>query len=244
MKINLLLFLKILHIKDLPKITTNLIFKTPPLELYKKFLLRKKCKLSTRFLKKSIILLQPNNKLRKVKNKYSMFFFLNRFIISFLEFFFKSSVLFNIRKGTNKLALKKISLRKFSLKYFKRHLKIRKQIIGIIYYSLLLKDSSIFVNFFRKILERLNIKLHKKTLLGLRKLIKDLFRPVFYFLGVGGVFFNIKGKLGVSGNAKKRRYFFFFGRHSITSRSLKVDLKFTPVWTFTGALGFTFLIFF
>ena len=173
-----------------------------------------------------------------------MFFFLNRFIISFLEFFFKSSVLFNIRKGTNKLALKKISLRKFSLKYFKRHLKIRKQIIGIIYYSLLLKDSSIFVNFFRKILERLNIKLHKKTLLGLRKLIKDLFRPVFYFLGVGGVFFNIKGKLGVSGNAKKRRYFFFFGRHSITSRSLKVDLKFTPVWTFTGALGFTFLIFF
>jgi hypothetical protein len=25
---------------------------------------------------------------------------------------------------------------------------------------------------------------------------------------------------------------------------MKVDLKHTPIWTFTGSLGFTFLIFF
>jgi hypothetical protein len=216
-------------LKNLPKTTTNIVCNILPLELYKKFLSRNKCKLSSGFLKKSIVLLQPTSKLRKLKNKTSMFFFLNRFIVSFLEFFFKSSIVFNLRKGTNKLALKKISLRKFFFKYFKRYLKIRKQIIGIVYYSLLLKDSSLFVNFFRKILERLNIKSHKKVLLGFRKLIKDLFKPVFYFLGVSGIFFNIKGKLGVSGNAKKRRYFFFFGRHSITSRSLKVNIKFIPI---------------
>jgi hypothetical protein len=25
---------------------------------------------------------------------------------------------------------------------------------------------------------------------------------------------------------------------------MKTDIKFTPIWTFTGALGFTFLVFF
>lgn len=217
------------YLKNLQKITTNIVCNTLPTELFKKSLFRKKRKLNSKFLKKSIILLQPANKLHRYNNKLNMFFFLNRFIVSFLEFFFKSSIIFNLRKGTNKLAIKKISLRKFFLKYFKRYFKIKKQIIGIIYYSLLLKDSSLFVNFFKKILERLNIKLHKKVLLGLRKLIKDLFKPVFYFLGVSGIFFNIKGKLGVSGNAKKRRYFFFFGKHSITSRSLKVNIKFIPI---------------
>ena len=41
--------------------------------------------------------------------------------------------------------------------------------------------------------------------------------------------FNLKGKVGVSGNAKKRRYYFYYGKHSITSRDFKMDLKFLPV---------------
>ena len=86
-----------------------------------------------------------------------------------------------------------------------------------------------FMNFFKKILEKINLKLHKKLLLGLKKLIKELFKPVFNFLGVLGMFFNLKGKIGVSGNAKKRRYYFYYGKHSITSRDFKMDLKFLPV---------------
>jgi len=56
-----------------------------------------------------------------------------------------------------------------------------------------------------------------------------MFKPIFIFLGVLGVFFNIKGKIGVSGSAKKRRYFFYFGKHSITSRNIKMDLNFVPI---------------
>jgi len=140
--------------------------------------------------------------------------------------------------------LRQISKRKFNLKYFKRNLKVSKQIIGILYYTFLLKDSSIFVNFFRKILEKINIKLHKKILLGLKKLISDLYLPIFNFLGLRGLFLNIKGKLGVSGSSKKRRFFFCFGSHSITNRDLKIDIKSTSVWTFTGSLGLYFLLFF
>ena len=180
----------------------------------------------------------------RLKDRSYFFFFLNKFVLGFLEFFFKNKVVFNLKKGSNKLPLKQISFRKFSTKYFKKNLRVSKQILGILYYSLLLKDSSIFVVFFRNILEKSSIKFHKKLFLGLRKLIKDFFKPLFTFLGVLGVFFNIKGKIGVSGSAKKRRYYFYFGKHSITSRSVKMDLKFTPVWTFTGVLGFSFLVFF
>lgn len=174
----------------------------------------------------------------------SAFTFLNKFLINFLEAFLKKKIIFNIKKGSNNLVIKQIGLRKFYFKYFKRNLKVSKRLIGILYYSLLLKDASIFTNFFGGLLEKLNVKLHKKLFLGLKKLLKDVFRPIFAFIGVVGLFFNIKGKIGVSGSAKKRRYFFSYGEHSLTSRAIKIDSKLTSVWTFTGVLGFSFLIFF
>ncbi len=207
------------------------------------FLSFKKNKKKYFFLKKSITIFKIY-KFSKKKNKVKFFFFFNKFLINFLEFFLKSKIIFNLKKGSNKLVLNQLSSRKFYLKYFKKNLKITKQIIGIVYYSLLLKDSSIFVNFFRKILEKLSVKTHKKVFLGLKKLLKDLFKPIFNFLGVYGLFFNVKGKIGVGGNAKKRRYFFYYGVHSITNRNVKVDIKYTSVWTITGSLGFTFLIFY
>lgn len=180
------------------------------------------------FLKKSVTSFRVF-KFTKGLKKIHFFIFLNKFLINFLENFFKLKVIFNLKKGSNRILVKQISYRKFSLKYFKKNLKTSKQIIGVLYYSFLLKDASIFVNFFKKILEKVNLKLHKKMFLGLKKLVKDLFKPIFNYLGLLGMFFNIKGKIGVSGSAKKRRYYFSFGKHSITTRSLKVDYKHTPV---------------
>lgn len=191
------------------------------------YFLKKKV-LKTKFLKKTLTFVKTLKPL-KLKKKKFFFLFLNRFFISFLEDFFKSKFLLNIKKGTNKLLLKQIGFRKFTIKYFKRRLRVGKQIIGILYYTFLLKDVTIFTNFFKRIVERVNLKLHKKIFLGLKKLIKDLFKPLFNFLGLQGVFFNIKGKIGVSGSSKKRRYFFHFGKHSITKRTLKIDLKNIPL---------------
>ena len=240
---NILFFLKVSKLKlDLPfKFKVGYLEK--PIVFKKRFLSPQNNVLPKKFFKKLVNLFRPK-KVSINLNKKFFFFFLNRFLLNFIEFFFRSSVLFNLKKGSNKILLKQISFRKFSFKYFKKHLKTSKQIIGILYYSFLLKDASMFTNFFKKIFEKLNIKMHKKLILGLKKLIKDLFKPVFNFLGVVGVFFNLKGKIGVSGSAKKRRYYFYFGKHSITTRDLKVDLKFLPVWTFTGSMGFSFFIFF
>lgn len=199
--------------------------------------------LKKNFLKKSITTVKIFRFFKRFK-KINFFLFLNKFLLNFLEFFLRKKIFFSLKKGSNKLLIKQLSSRRFYIKYFKKNLKVTKQIIGVLYYSLLLKDSTLFVNFFKKILEKLNIKLHKKIFLGLKKLLKDIFVPLFSFLGVFGIFFNIKGKIGVSGNAKKRRYYFYYGKHSITTRKIKIDIKHTPVWTFTGSLGFTFLIFY
>lgn len=172
------------------------------------------------------------------------YLYLSKFLLIFLEKLYNTTVLLNLKKGSSSLVLKKIGSRKFFYKYFRKFLKIDKRIIAILYYSLLLKDSSILTNFLKTSMEPLNIKLHKKVLYGIKKLIRDVFKPVFNLLGVKGLFLTIKGKLGVSGNAKKRRYFFFFGVHSITTRVLKMDCKFTTISTYTGVLGMKFIIFF
>lgn len=180
------------------------------------------------FLKKSITAIKIYKFFKKSK-KINFLLFLNKFLLGFLEFFLNSKILLNVKKGSNRLILKQLSTRKFYIKYFKKNLKVTKQIVGVLYYSLLLKDSTIFVNFFRKILEKTNIKLHKKIFLGLKKILKDIFVPLFPNFGVLGIFFNVKGKVGVSGNAKKRRYYFYYGKHSITTRKIKIDIKYTPV---------------
>ena len=194
------------------------------------------------FLKQK--LLSNPNFLTFTKPVQKGFFFINRFILVFMEHFFKKKILLNLKKGSSRLLLRQISTALFLNRFFRKNLNVSKQIVGVLYYSMLLKDSSIFTNFFKKIFEKINIKLHKKLLLGLKKIIKDLFLPVFYSVGLLGVFLNIKGKLGVSGNAKKRRYYFYYGQHSITKKTLKVSHTQTYVWTYTGSLGFGFYLFF
>ena len=231
---------------DFEKIKNNILVKTDKL-FYKNIKnggnKKNFKKIQNNFLKQSITFFRLL-KFTKKKKHFFYFLFFNKFILNFLESFFKFKVFLNLKKGSNRVALRSLSYRSFYLKYFKRNLKVGKQIIGILYYSLLLKDSNILVVFLKRVLERLNVKLHKKVFLGIKKLIKDFFKPLFNFLGVLGILFNIKGKIGVSGNAKKRRYYFYVGKHSLTKKTIRVDLKHLPVWTFTGTLGFSFFIFF
>lgn len=202
--------------------------------------------LGTYFVFNSLRLMRylgPKKFVTSVDQNYHLY--LSKFLLIFLEKLYNTIILLNLKKGSNSIVLKKVGNRWFFYRYFKKFLQIDKRIIGILYYSLLLKDSSIFTNFLKSSLENLkNIKFHKKVLFGLKRLIRDVFKPVFHLLGVKGVFLTVKGKLGVSGNAKKRRYFFFFGNHKITTRSLKMDCKFTTISTYTGVLGVNFIIFF
>lgn len=162
--------------------------------------------------------------------KYILIYqFFNKFVFNFLEFFFKSKILFNLKKSSGGKQVRRLTSKALLKKYFKRNIKIGLEVFGVLYYSFLLKDSVFFANFFKKTFERINLKLHKKVLIGLKKLFQKFFKAYHKRFALLGLFLNIKGKLGVTGNAKKRRYFFYFGKHNITRRTLRVDLKHTPI---------------
>jgi ribosomal protein S3 len=61
-------------------------------------------------------------------------------------------------------------------------------------------------------------------------------------LGIKGFFFDIRGKVGVTGNSKKRHFFFRIGKTSISTRTFKIDHQQRVVKTATGSLGLTMIL--
>jgi hypothetical protein len=59
-----------------------------------------------------------------------------------------------------------------------------------------------------------------------------------------GFYFLIKGKVGVTGNAKKRRFSFSNQKYSLTTKKNKISFYKTAISTHTGALGVKFIIIF
>jgi len=60
--------------------------------------------------------------------------------------------------------------------------------------------------------------------------------------GILGFKFDIRGKLGVTGNAKKRHTYFNIGQVSFSRKNLRVDYQQGLVYTETGVLGVTMVI--
>ena len=90
-------------------------------------------------------------------------------------------------------------------------------------------------------MERLEIRTHKKLL---RLIVFFLKRYKTFFLqsnNVVGFFMGVRGKLGVSGNSKRRSYKYIYGNISTSSKHNKYQFNQTLVRTKTGVLGVTFV---
>lgn len=108
----------------------------------------------------------------------------------------------------------------------------------IFFLSLKNRDLPFLCNWFKKKMEKLPIHKHKK----LSKLLKEtLYKYPFFAKNadIAGFSFDIRGKLGVSGNAKKRHFFFYYGVISNTSKNHGMVMYQTTVRTYTGVLGVT-----
>jgi hypothetical protein len=93
-------------------------------------------------------------------------------------------------------------------------------------------------------MERVYLKNHKKFLNLLKLIFTRYFNYFFNKFNVLGIFFDIRGKLGVTGNAKKRHYKINFGSYSSTKKINKINFNQSIVRTSTGVLGVTFCIYF
>ncbi len=118
------------------------------------------------------------------------------------------------------------------------------EMLEIIWLSFYNKDLNYLIDWFIKTMNRIPFKQHKK-LLSVFKFIITKYFSVFSNTGdVRGFFFDIRGKVGVSGNAKKRHFSFYNGMYSKTTKNSRFDYQHDIIRTSTGALGVTMILYY
>ena len=93
-------------------------------------------------------------------------------------------------------------------------------------------------------MEKISLRKHKKFLNLLKIILTRYYNFFFLHSNVLGIFFDIRGKLGVTGSAKKRHMKLSTGTYSSTKKKTRISFSQAVVRTSTGVLGVTFCIFF
>jgi hypothetical protein len=118
------------------------------------------------------------------------------------------------------------------------------EMFEILFITFFSKDSSFFVNWLIKTLERIYFKNIRKFLYFLKIILVRYFYKFLYFFNCMGFQFDIRGKIGVTGNAKKRHYMFSAGKFSNTTKKYKISIGKGVLRTATGVLGISFVMLF
>lgn len=119
------------------------------------------------------------------------------------------------------------------------------EVISVILLALRYKDSDMLMGWVTYFFNKIDIRKHKKALAFLKKLFKSLNRTKrLYKLGCKGFMFDIRGKVGVSGSKKKRHVSILYGERSASSKDLRWSYKKDLVYTKTGVLGVTIVIYY
>jgi hypothetical protein len=99
------------------------------------------------------------------------------------------------------------------------------------------KDVTLFKNALKSILENLHFKTHRKFLYNLKIILKSL-APIFYSrFKCTGLLIHVKGKIGVGGNSKKRKFLYKLGSFSFTKKNQKLSYSKDSIRTYSGVLG-------
>ena len=93
-------------------------------------------------------------------------------------------------------------------------------------------------------MEKIYLKNHKKILNLLKLVLTRYYNFFFLKFSVLGIYFDIRGKLGVTGNAKKRHFMINTGTYSSTKKTMKINYNQSIIRTSTGVLGVAFCLFF
>ena len=203
--------------------------------------------------KKNSIYLFNNFLKNKTNKNYNniLFNFYSNYFINFFSFFLNKKIFFCIKKLNYLINnLKKNKIIEFMSKKLKKYYNFAgnsllfKQLVDILWIAFLLKDSKFFLNWFVDLMEKIYLKNHKKFLNLLKLIFTRYYNFFFLNLAVLGIFFDIRGKLGVTGSAKKRHMRINSGTFSSTKKKNKISFSQSVVRTNTGVLGVTFCIFF
>lgn len=183
-----------------------------------------------------------------LKKNYNLnyIYLTNKLIISFFEKNFQKNIFLKINNNRlNKFKniyfnniindyknYKPVYLKNFSLLDF----------IEILWYSFFLKDLNMLSEYVTRLMETLNFKNHKKFINFFQNFISKYSGLFIDVLQIKGFFFDIRGKVGVTGSSKKRHIFFKFGSLSKSSKDFKINYNQNLVRTYSGVLGLTYIL--
>jgi hypothetical protein len=160
------------------------------------------------------------------------------------RFFFKVFNILFFFKDTNLYSFYIILFRRFRIYNFL----IGKnfffsEIFEVLWLVFFFKDTTLFVNWITWTLSSITYKKIKLFLHFLRNYLVNYFLPqVCNLVKIKGFLFDIRGKVGVTGDAKKRHVQIDWGQSSYTKKKLKFSLKQGIVKTQTGVMGVTVVI--
>lgn len=196
-------------------------------------------------------LLTNNDEIKSNIFRGKYFSFLNKFLINFLQFLFNMRIHLSFKKlwwqgqqlenykahnyiiSTIKRYTKKIKNYRFISNFYK-----------MLWISMKIKDSNFFLRWFCIRIELLFYKLHRSIPYLVNITLKQFSKRLFKQTGAVGIFFSLRGKIGVTGDSKKRHSCVKYGKHSSTTKSLKISIAKLQIRTRTGVMGATYGIFF
>ena len=168
---------------------------------------------------------------------YSVFF-------KFLEKKINKRILVNFR---NRMLLKDKKSTRFKInKFFRRFFYIQrrmgkgffiKEMIEIFYLSFLFKDILLITNWISRTFYRLHFRQHKKFVSVIKYLINSLFDFFITSNKIRGFFYDLRGKVGVRGNSRKRHVFISVGKKTRTTKKYRYCYDFRIIRTDTGCMG-------
>ena len=175
------------------------------------------------------------------------------YIIPLFEYFFNKNVFI---KSINSNIFKKPKLKKKFL--VRKLLKIYKknkfsilsrsitfnlyEIIEVILYAFYYKDIFILSNWFLKNFRNVHFTNHKNFLVFFKTIINDIFESYRDIFQVKGFYFIIKGKVGVTSNAKKKTIKFAIGSSNKSKKSQRMDFQQGVVKSLSGSLGVSMIL--
>lgn len=187
-------------------------------------------------------------KKKVIISKMNTFYtYFQNLLICFFENFFKKKISLTI---TNNYFRKTYNIEILSTlindnKYYKPFYMKNYSIIDFIeifWYSLFLKDLKMISTWMTKFMESIHFRYHKRFLSFFGNFIKKYGLVFINYLNVKGFFFDIRGKVGVAGNSKKRHLFFKVGTLKKSTKKSKINFNQNLVRTPVGVLGLTYIL--
>ncbi|HRP26166.1 hypothetical protein [Thauera sp.] len=171
-------------------------------------------------------------------NKFHQLYF-----ISFFESLFKKKFFVRFESNFFRRYKPETAAKLFIKGYQNFNFKILRNLhttefLEIIWYSFQFRDLRLLNNWLKKIMPMVKLKDHKKLIACMKLILEN--NSIFFrtTLGVNGFFFKIKGKISVTGNAKKRSSVIRFGNVSLSSKYLKLEYEEGEINTRVGILGY------